>query len=368
MEQLQSAPQTPAQRLQKQRVIEDFLGEVMTIPRSDILRAIVLSDRVYISSKTRYAADIPENFQEESWFRDAVKSTAPVFIPIHVETQGRSSLSVFSVAQRILSTKNASDVLGVIRVDSNYLGIKTVCDRAEVSQGNALFILDSAGNQIYANSLLEGGTRVRDALSVLDGLPGEGSFFRKIGGAEYIFTIKTLRAADWRVIDVHSTRELTRDAAAARDKAIFWALLCAAGSVLVSVLLVKRFLKPIYEITELMQKVQTGDLSVRAVVSGKDELAYLAGSFNEMTGQLSASMEKNNLLTGRCTRQNTSKRGAVRGAVQPDQAPLPVQRAEHHQPTDQMRAPGGGLRCVDHLSVLLRGMVNTGREIPSARK
>ena len=110
-------------------------------------------------------------------------------------------------------------------------------------------------------------------------------------------TIKALQAADWRVIDVHSTRELTRDAAAARDKAILWALLCAAGSVLISVLLVKRFLRPIYEITDLMRKVQTGDLSVRAAVPGKDELAYLAGSFNEMTGQLSASMEKNNLLT-----------------------------------------------------------------------
>ena len=233
MDQLQSVPQTPAQRLQKQRVIEDFLGEVMTVPRSDILRAIVLSDRVYISSKTRYAADIPENFQDESWFQDAVKSTAPVFIPIHVETQGRSSLSVFSVAQRLLSTRNASDVLGVIRVDANYLGIKTVCDRAEVSQGNALFILDSAGNQIYANSLLEGGVTVRDVLSALEELPGEGSYFRKISGAEYIFSIKQLRATDWRVIDVHSTRELTRDAAVVRDKAIFWALLCAAGSVLI---------------------------------------------------------------------------------------------------------------------------------------
>ena len=364
MEQLQSTPETPAQRLNKQRVIEDFLGEVMTIPRSDILRAIVLTDRVYISSKTRYAANIPENFQEESWFQQALKSAEPVFIPIHVETQGRSSLSVFSVAQRILSTKNASDVLGVIRVDANYLGIKTVCDRAEVTQGNALFILDSAGNRIYANSLLEDGAPLPSVLSVLDALPEEGSFFRKIGGAEYIVTIKALQAADWRVIDVHSTRELTRDAAAARDKAILWALLCAAGSVLISVLLVKRFLRPIYEITDLMRKVQTGDLSVRAAVPGKDELAYLAGSFNEMTGQLSASMEKNNLLTRQVYEAKYLEKEAQYAALYSQIKPHFLFNALNTiNLLIKCARPEDASHCIDHLSALLRGMVNTGREI-----
>jgi two-component system, sensor histidine kinase YesM len=364
MEQLQTVPATPAQKLQKQRVIEDFLGEVMTIPRSDILRALILTDGIYTSSKTRYDASIPENFREESWYQDAAASNVPVFIPVHMETQGRSSLYVFSIVQKILSTRNASNVLGVIRVDANYLGIKTVCDRAEVTQGNALYILDSQGNQIYANSLLEGGLTIQDILALLGNLKGEGPFFEKIGRSEYVISVKALQSADWRVIDIHSTRELTRDAAAARDKAILWAFLCAAGSVLFSVVLVKLFLKPIFEITGLMQKVQKGDLSVRAKVSGTDELNYLASSFNEMTEQISTFMEKNDLLTRQIYEAKYLEKEAQYAALCSQIRPHFLFNALNTinllvkcgRPTDASL-------CIDNLSTLLRGMVNTDRDI-----
>lgn len=364
MDQLQTKPGTPAQKLQKQRVIEEYLGEVMTIPRSDILRALILTDGIYSSSKTRYDASIPVSFREESWYQDAIQSFDPVFIPVHMETQGRSSLYVFSIVQKILSTKNASDVLGVIRVDANYLGIKNVCDRAEVTQGNALYILDSRGNQIYANSLLEGGLAIQDVADLLGGLEGDGPFFEKIGRAEYVISIKSLQSADWRVIDIHSTRELTRDAAAARDKAILWAFLCAAGSMLFSVVLVKLFLKPIFEITGLMQKVQKGDLTVRAQVSGTDELNYLASSFNEMTEQLSTFMKKNDMLTRQIYEAKYLEKEAQYAALCSQIRPHFLFNALN---TINLlikcgRAPEASM-CIDHLSTLLRGMVNTDRDI-----
>ncbi len=364
MEQLQTKPGTPAQKLQKQRIIEEYLGGVMTIPRSDILRALILTDEVYLSSKTRYDASIPVTFREESWYKDAIQSNEPVFIPVHMETQGRSSLYVFSVVQKILSTKNASDVLGVIRVDANYVGIKNVCDRAEVTQGNALYILDSRGNQIYANSLLEGGATIQEVSALLSKLEGEGPFFEKIGRAEYVISIKALQSADWRVIDIHSTRELTRDAAAARDKAILWAFLCSAGSVLFSVVLVKLFLKPIFEITGLMQKVQKGDLAVRAQVSGTDELNYLASSFNEMTEQLSTFMEKNDLLTRQIYEAKYLEKEAQYAALCSQIRPHFLFNALN---TINLLVKCGrateASMCIDHLSTLLRGMVNTDRNI-----
>lgn len=364
MEQLQTKPETPAQKLQKQRVIEDFLGEVMTIPRSDILRALILTDGIYTSSKTRYDASIPESFREESWYKDAVQSNDPVFIPVHTETQGRSSVYVFSVVQKILSTRNTSDVLGVIRVDANYLGIKTVCDRAEVTQGNALCILDSQGNQIYANSLLEDGVAIRDVSDLLGKLEGEGPIFKKIGRSEYVISVKQLQAADWRMIDVHSTRELTRDAAAVRDKAILWAFLCAAGSVLFSVVLVKLFLKPIFEITGLMQKVQKGDLTVRAQVSGTDELNYLASSFNEMTEQLSTFMEKNDLLTRQVYEAKYLEKEAQYAALCSQIRPHFLFNALNTiNLLVKCGRPADATRCIDHLSTLFRGMVNTDRDI-----
>jgi two-component system sensor histidine kinase YesM len=211
---------------------------------------------------------------------------------------------------------------------------------------------------------LEGGITLRDVAALLGKLKGEGPFFEKIGRSEYVISVKTLHSADWRLIDIHSTRELTRDAAAARDKAILWALLCAAGSVLFSVLLVKLFLKPIFEITGLMQKVQKGDLAVRAKVNGTDELNYLASSFNEMTEQLSTFMEKNDLLTRQIYEAKYLEKEAQYAALCSQIRPHFLFNALNTiNLLVKCGRPSEASQCIDHLSTLLRGMVNTDRDV-----
>ena len=149
MEALEQTPVTAADKLAKRRVIEDYLTEVMTLPRSDILRAHIVSDEVYSSSKTRYSADIPRDYASVDWYRQALASKDAVFVPAHTETQGTMSVSVFSIVQRLNSTRDNGKTVGVIRVDANYNGIKTVCDRAGTGDGSALYILDQAGSEIY---------------------------------------------------------------------------------------------------------------------------------------------------------------------------------------------------------------------------
>jgi len=155
MEQLEIIPANAAGKLNKQRIIEDYLTEMMTLPRSDILRAYIFSDGVYSSCKTRISSAI-DDYLHESWYQQALESNEAVFIPAHTEGTGRGTLEVFSVVQRINSISNSSKLLGVIRVDANYQGIKAVCDRAGIQTGGALFIWDDAGNQMYGNNLTDG--------------------------------------------------------------------------------------------------------------------------------------------------------------------------------------------------------------------
>ena len=98
MEQLESTPATAAERLNKQRIIEDYLTEVMTLPRSDILRAYILSNGVYSSSKTRVGSAL-DGYSKEEWYQQALNSHTAVFLPAHHEGAGRGALEVFSVVQ-----------------------------------------------------------------------------------------------------------------------------------------------------------------------------------------------------------------------------------------------------------------------------
>ncbi|MGD9091791.1 MAG: HAMP domain-containing sensor histidine kinase, partial [Anaerolineales bacterium] len=75
------------------------------------------------------------------------------------------------------------------------------------------------------------------------------------------------------------------------------ALLIAGGVAvllagILGVVMGKRITDPITELTETTRQMSDGDLSVRAPVRGKDEIAKLALQYNQMVEQLSASFDK----------------------------------------------------------------------------
>lgn len=364
MEQLELAPQTAAQKLQKQRIVEDYLSEVMTLPRSDILRAHILSDEIYSSSKTRYSAEIPTDYRQTDWYAQATASGEPVFIPAHTEMQGKTALSVFSIIQRINSTKNNNLPLGVIRVDANYQGIKAVCDRADTGEGSALYIVDSAGNEIYRHDRT-GGSALREALQNLPTEGGMASAFPLwLDKTEYLVSIQPLQATNWRLIDVHAMRTLTAAATQALYKAIWLAFLCAALGVLVSVPLVRLFLKPMFRITSLMRAAQAGDLTVRAPLDGHDELAYLGRSFNDMIAQIHAETERNTLLTRQVYEARYLEREAQYAALCNQIRPHFLFNALNTiQLLIKTKRDEEAVQSIDMLATLLRGMVNADREI-----
>lgn len=364
MGQLETTPASPAAKLQKQRVVEDYLSEVMMLPRSDILRAHILTDGVYSSSKTRYDANIPADFKGESWYQEAVESAGAVFVPVHVERQGKTELTVFSVAHRLLSTRDSGRVLGVIRVDANYQGIRAVCDRASVGEGNALLILDSAGNVIYKNARMVTASAGQNLTGLIDRHGGESTFTERLGREECLINVKPLNATDWKLVDIHAMRSLTAAAVKTRNEAFLLALLCAALGVLCSVLLVRLFLRPVYEITGLMRRVRDGDLTVRANVGGHDELAYLGDSFNEMTERVDTAMKRNTLLTRQVYEARYLEKEAQYAALCNQIRPHFLFNALNTVALlNKTGRPEEATLCIDMLATLLRGMVNTDREI-----
>ena len=110
------------EKLAKQREIEDFLDEMMLVPRNDILRVYIFADETYSSIKTRTGMDLTGDIENSEWYLSAKKSYSPVFLPL--STNAKS----FSVAQSLRKISNSVEILGVIKVDANYTGIKSICD------------------------------------------------------------------------------------------------------------------------------------------------------------------------------------------------------------------------------------------------
>ena len=363
MDAIESKPGNSAEKLKKQRTIEDYLAAVLMLPRSDILRAHIICGEIYTSSKTQSSPDL-SNYLDTSWYKDAYSNNQTVFLPAHTEKSGRGTIEVFSVAKRINSMHDSSKPIGVIRVDANYQGIKAVCDRTDFPSGAALLVWDEAGNYIYRNNETDIDNLSEIIMASPEYQKDQTSFYITVENQQYLVNVKNLSSTSWKIIDVHSMNLLTAPATEARNRAFLFALLCALFGVLISVGLVRLFLRPIFQMTQKMETAQSGDLSVRADAVGHDEFSYLAASFNDMLAQIQVQNEQNDYLTRQIYEARYLEKEAQYTALCNQIQPHFLFNALN---TIQLLIKTGNdeeaIQSISMLASLLRGMVNADRDI-----
>jgi two-component system NtrC family sensor kinase len=90
------------------------------------------------------------------------------------------------------------------------------------------------------------------------------------------------------VLDISmSLREVDRETRASQNSLLLFGIVAIAAVSMMIYLLVKQIvLKPVHEIVAATRKVAAGDLHYKIAVNKRDEIGYLASSFNEMTQKL----------------------------------------------------------------------------------
>jgi two-component system sensor histidine kinase YesM len=358
---LESSPGSSTERLEKQRSIENYLREVMTIPRKDILRVYILTDEIYYITRTAHSVDFAVDFQNEEWYQAALNTSGTVFIPAHVETNGGYTITIFSMVQRLRSLSDSSKTLGVIRVDANYSGIRDVLDDVELLEQSALFIIDSANSIIYQRSDLPDDLSNMDVFAVAQ--DGAGPMRVVFGGQKYIVNTQPVNDTDWTVIAVNAQSSLVQNVAASRRFTVFLAFVCAGAGLFVTVLF-RSFIRPIHETVDVMRVAQSGNLNVRAKENRAEEIDYVNRSFNELLLRISEMMERDAQLTKEKYQaeylQKIAQYDALYNQIRPHFLFNTLSTISLLIKSDRY---SDAVQSIDDLSALLRGMVNTDRDI-----
>ncbi len=357
------------QRLENGRVIEDFLGSVMTIPRKDILRVYIMTPaNIYSTIKTPYNMEDFNTYQQTNWYKQALTINKPIFLPVRAEKVfGNNKTQIFSVAQRICSRRDNSNVIGVIKVDANYSGIKSICDRVQVETGGGLFIIDDDKNIIYQNSRITNQSTVDTLLE--KALADVNGTDTKVSGERFIIATQRLEATGWRVVSINAYAQLNKYSIDTRNFAFLLALLCAAAAVVVLVFYVSRFLRPLFEVVTLMKRVQNGELQSRFVVKNRDEIGYLGQSFNTMIDRINEMMARNTQLVREIYQmrylQKEAQYNALCSQIKPhflyntlNTLSLLIKCGEHKKAVDD----------INKLSYYLRAVMHTDKDIPLSQE
>lgn len=296
MNELNEEYTTELSSLNKKRKIENFLASVMILPRSEILRVYILTDdNLYSYTRTPYDMKDYDNYRSTSWYRDALSSSTPVFVPTHLEKVfGEKPLQIFSIAQRLRSKEDNNKVLAVIKVDADYSGIKTICDQVQKREKGSLFIIDEDNNIVYQSNQL-GKSNITDSVLTTK-FTKDGNYSKTIDREKYILNIASLKNTNWKVIAVNSEKELNKDSKTIRNMTILMAFLCLLLALSLMIVFIQNFLKPLFQMVHLMKKVQEGDLTVRVDIKNNDEIGYLGRSFNKMILRITEILDRNTQL------------------------------------------------------------------------
>jgi two-component system sensor histidine kinase VicK len=112
-----------------------------------------------------------------------------------------------------------------------------------------------------------------------------------LGGTDYFVSVRPMLRTDGRAVGALVGVEPSEILAATErgvNRVLFVvSLIAVAVAILLSLLFGRRFTRPVRQLTAAARRVQAGDLSTKAPVSGEDEVGDLAVAFNRMTESLS---------------------------------------------------------------------------------
>lgn len=295
LENLEKASGTPQEQLNSKRKIENFLASVMTLPRDEILRVYIMNaDHIFAYTRTPYEMSDYDTYPESSWYQEALSTTKPIYIPPHLEKAfGNKKTPVFSIVRQIRSKQDNEKILGVMKVDADYTGIKKICDRVELKNDGALFILNDDNQIIYQTSDLTETSLVKH---INTDARQSDRFLEDAHGNKFLVNSYSIFSSGLKIIALNSYQELMQPTKDNLEKTILLAFTCILLTIVFFSLFTKRFLTPLFEIIGLMKEVENGNLDIQVTVKNQDEIGYLASSFNKMVQNLQQFLNRNTQL------------------------------------------------------------------------
>ncbi len=351
---------TSMDRLQRRRIIESYLDEILIMPRNDILNVFVITDEIYFSSRMPKSLEQNPDYSKYDWYQKAMEDQRPIYVAPHTEQMvSNPKDTVFSIVKQLRSVQNLDEILGVIKVDASYSGIENIAEKISLGEDGGIFIIDDNKNTIYSSVSQEKTEALADSV-----LNTSGSRTVTISSEEYLINTKTVEDAGWTIVAVNSLNELMENARQTRNFSFVFAMLCSLCAILILLLFTHNFLAPLNNIVSLMKEVRRGNFKVSFSSRRDDEIGYLGDSFNEMVKTIDQNIKKNTELATKIYETEMlyteAKLCALQSQINPhflyntlNMISMQIQIGQQNQAVDN----------INKLHFMLRGMAQWDKEV-----
>lgn len=277
------------QKEQARRVILESKVRDMLLRYSehyeDYLNIVTASEKGHYLSNDSYRIQ-KTPLTREDWYQEALKADGELVLTGNSLGRNLKSWKNYSTDSYVTAVQMVPDIesgkpLGVILVDLDIRSIQNLVEDITMGQTGFSYIQDSQGKVLYAPKNKVVYRMNPEWLSQGD----SGQVRCNIEGEMYNVIYSRSSYIDLTAVGVFDWGKTIQGASQVRMASILIAVVIAVFAIVCSVVFAASITKPISNLSRLMKRAQTGDLTVRFDNHYKGEIHQLGDAFNSMVAK-----------------------------------------------------------------------------------
>ena len=264
-------------------IINEILPIYINMLRKEILSIVIINKNgsaLYFNRNQNVDLINDYDFRAQEWYKKTIEENGNVvYIGSHRPDyfDYSTSLRVFSLA-RLIRHPYISQTPGVVLVDADTQIFADLFSNLQFSPGSISLLLDTEDNILFSSKPVSPGILAQVS---------NNSPFIKGETSNYNAVYKKVISSDWKIAVLVSDREIKK-----RIRLVY--VVCIMASMitlfltyfLFQMLTLFYIIRPIKEMSQVMKKVEEGDLEVRLKPRGSNEIATLGKNLNNMIEKL----------------------------------------------------------------------------------
>ncbi|MEC0230472.1 sensor histidine kinase [Paenibacillus alba] len=267
--------------------IEKEMRKFTAMNHPEVVGMFLMSTNNEMVSMNSFYYSKSAYYWQEPWISLAFDQDIQI-IPTHLTNYPQQpKYAVFSLVLPVYDTATL-DIIGRLVIDVLPKSISASFGDIRIGETGYFFVISEDDTIIYhPNDEWLGLPRANTPLANLELKKGTGTFIQKWNNQNWLISVNKTNRMNWNVVSIVPQPELEVGARVVERSIIMAFLAVAIIIVTIIPLMTSRFVKPVLTLRNLMAKVSTGDLTVRAhLTKQQDEIQTLNLGFNQMVSRL----------------------------------------------------------------------------------